>query len=157
MVGQRVARVVENFAAERLRGTIGHHGLVYVLACPASLVAVKEPDFPVRVPARMQDPSTEIPRAAGEAVRSSPRRRSLPLADGGTSFIVQFLVGVQAENPVMTRLAHGKVLLRGEALPRMSDGPRAKFCCDRSEEHTSELQSPVHLVCRLLLEKKKHI
>src|SRR5690348_17639543 len=27
--------------------------------------------------------------------------------------------------------------------------------CWRSEEHTSELQSPVHLVCRLLLEKKK--
>src|SRR5438876_2032329 len=25
---------------------------------------------------------------------------------------------------------------------------------NRSEEHTSELQSPVHLVCRLLLEKK---
>src|SRR5438876_2235099 len=30
----------------------------------------------------------------------------------------------------------------------------AENCC-RSEEHTSELQSPVHLVCRLLLEKKK--
>src|SRR5438876_4606074 len=31
-------------------------------------------------------------------------------------------------------------------------------CCQaRSEEHTSELQSPVHLVCRLLLEKKKEI
>src|SRR5690348_17920534 len=28
-------------------------------------------------------------------------------------------------------------------------------CRWRSEEHTSELQSPVHLVCRLLLEKKK--
>src|SRR5258708_26821770 len=27
----------------------------------------------------------------------------------------------------------------------------------RSEEHTSELQSPDHLVCRLLLEKKKDI
>src|SRR2546429_2457121 len=26
--------------------------------------------------------------------------------------------------------------------------------CDRSEEHTSELQSRLHLVCRLLLEKK---
>src|SRR4051794_41639836 len=26
---------------------------------------------------------------------------------------------------------------------------------ERSEEHTSELQSPVHLVCRLLLEKKE--
>src|SRR5256885_3245995 len=27
----------------------------------------------------------------------------------------------------------------------------------RSEEHTSELQSPCNLVCRLLLEKKKHV
>src|SRR5256884_3040456 len=27
----------------------------------------------------------------------------------------------------------------------------------RSEEHTSELQSRLHLVCRLLLEKKKHL
>src|SRR5258708_24477540 len=29
------------------------------------------------------------------------------------------------------------------------------FVANRSEEHTSELQSPDHLVCRLLLEKKK--
>src|SRR5256885_8763375 len=29
------------------------------------------------------------------------------------------------------------------------------FDIDRSEEHTSELQSPCNLVCRLLLEKKK--
>src|SRR2546426_7009434 len=28
---------------------------------------------------------------------------------------------------------------------------------ERSEEHTSELQSPCNLVCRLLLEKKKYI
>src|SRR5438552_8339875 len=28
---------------------------------------------------------------------------------------------------------------------------------ERSEEHTSELQSPDHLVCRLLLEKKKKL
>src|SRR4051794_41515169 len=32
---------------------------------------------------------------------------------------------------------------------------RAAAGAARSEEHTSELQSPVHLVCRLLLEKKK--
>src|SRR5258708_27529116 len=32
---------------------------------------------------------------------------------------------------------------------------RAAIDHDRSEEHTSELQSPDHLVCRLLLEKKK--
>src|SRR2546429_2466671 len=38
---------------------------------------------------------------------------------------------------------------------------RSRICerrvrrCSRSEEHTSELQSRLHLVCRLLLEKKK--
>src|SRR5690348_18040520 len=32
---------------------------------------------------------------------------------------------------------------------------RSSYASLRSEEHTSELQSPVHLVCRLLLEKKK--
>src|SRR5438552_7836315 len=38
---------------------------------------------------------------------------------------------------------------RGRARYRGGPSPR------RSEEHTSELQSPDHLVCRLLLEKKK--
>src|SRR5258708_8983212 len=49
---------------------------------------------------------------------------------------------------------------------RQFDGGYAEFTCvpatqvqvvktERSEEHTSELQSPDHLVCRLLLEKKK--
>src|SRR5256884_7396601 len=33
--------------------------------------------------------------------------------------------------------------------------PRATEIWTRSEEHTSELQSRLHLVCRLLLEKKK--
>src|SRR5947208_9781499 len=33
--------------------------------------------------------------------------------------------------------------------------PIRELAPDRSEEHTSELQSPDHLVCRLLLEKKK--
>src|SRR5690242_21521445 len=49
------------------------------------------------------------------------------------------------------------------AAPRWSDGPHQSDgpawngpdWSDRSEEHTSELQSHVNLVCRLLLEKKK--
>src|SRR5438552_18607279 len=35
-------------------------------------------------------------------------------------------------------------------------GPQRLIVWVRSEEHTSELQSPDHLVCRLLLEKKKN-
>src|SRR5947208_12258341 len=38
------------------------------------------------------------------------------------------------------------------AAPR---SPGGRLLSTRSEEHTSELQSPDHLVCRLLLEKKK--
>src|SRR5687768_17872771 len=41
----------------------------------------------------------------------------------------------------------------GEVGP-LSDGRRGEHA-GRSEEHTSELQSRLHLVCRLLLEKKK--
>src|SRR5258708_14455709 len=43
---------------------------------------------------------------------------------------------------------------RRESRSGFAAGPRAGW---RSEEHTSELQSPDHLVCRLLLEKKKNI
>src|SRR2546422_7189047 len=41
--------------------------------------------------------------------------------------------------------------------PQVSVGgfPTRSFTPCRSEEHTSELQSRLHLVCRLLLEKKK--
>src|SRR5256885_5784390 len=40
-------------------------------------------------------------------------------------------------------------------LPRSDPVPKqSRFCVGRSEEHTSELQSPCNLVCRLLLEKK---
>src|SRR5258708_36515490 len=39
--------------------------------------------------------------------------------------------------------------------PARGKGRRGRAPTGRSEEHTSELQSPDHLVCRLLLEKKK--
>src|SRR5256885_11811328 len=44
-----------------------------------------------------------------------------------------------------------------DRLPAMFSraGCRSRARCARSEEHTSELQSPCNLVCRLLLEKKK--
>src|SRR5207244_7856016 len=46
-------------------------------------------------------------------------------------------------------LFHDLRLTAAESGLQVDVGPR------RSEEHTSELQSPDHLVCRLLLEKKK--
>src|SRR5690348_17800651 len=54
--------------------------------------------------------------------------------------------GEQTVRVVVTRATWDKVA------PKISPKADVK---PRSEEHTSELQSPVHLVCRLLLEKKK--
>src|SRR5256885_5517807 len=45
--------------------------------------------------------------------------------------------------------------LHGRPNLDLADTARAKLLAYRSEEHTSELQSPCNLVCRLLLEKKK--
>src|SRR5207253_9248771 len=53
-------------------------------------------------------------------------------------------VCVRLHRPLHDRRAHGP-------LPRREEADEAV----RSEEHTSELQSRGHLVCRLLLEKKK--
>src|SRR2546422_2832637 len=52
---------------------------------------------------------------------------------------------------------HGRQLRTGiqVAHPASPSHHAARYRTDRSEEHTSELQSRLHLVCRLLLEKKK--
>src|SRR5258708_23809137 len=47
--------------------------------------------------------------------------------------------------------------LPSTVLSRSITGRAFKSVAYRSEEHTSELQSPDHLVCRLLLEKKNTI
>src|SRR5439155_27284945 len=62
-----------------------------------------------------------------------------------------------ARGPIRPRSSRCKRrALRGASLPATRRArrkrPRAEI---RSEEHTSELQSRGHLVCRLLLEKKK--
>src|SRR5690348_17680881 len=62
----------------------------------------------------------------------------------------EFPVGAIGHDPVEPR-AEGRVTPERVDLP--DHAPERLL--DRSEEHTSELQSPVHLVCRLLLEKKK--
>src|SRR5690242_11273030 len=54
-----------------------------------------------------------------------------------------------AVNKLLGEFHHARVLFRREVRIR------GQMLAQRSEEHTSELQSHVNLVCRLLLEKKK--
>src|SRR5690348_17847802 len=89
-----------------------------------------------------------------------PTRRSSDLGEGGAAGAGDGGAGeAGAEAVVVERQERGE---RGRqpvgrgGVARVAV-PRAHFLADvaaRSEEHTSELQSPVHLVCRLLLEKK---
>src|SRR5256885_12063352 len=61
--------------------------------------------------------------------------------------------------PIVQRIAEcagGCLLLQPRSLWRPEEGQASGLVARRSEEHTSELQSPCNLVCRLLLEKKKN-
>src|SRR5690348_1184280 len=55
--------------------------------------------------------------------------------------------------PDADRISLALVVVPDPLVPRY----RRLYDLERSEEHTSELQSPVHLVCRLLLEKKNSL
>src|SRR2546430_10224376 len=68
---------------------------------------------------------------------------------------------IEADDPVaeadqlghLRRVEHDHLALVGELADQRED---LLLGADRSEEHTSELQSQSNLVCRLLLEKKKN-
>src|SRR5690348_18212385 len=85
-------------------------------------------------------------------IRPPPRSTLFPYTTLFRSRIVYFNQGKVDLKNYLGAADNGKVPAAGVktlAAPKAFEG--------RSEEHTSELQSPVHLVCRLLLEKKNKI
>src|SRR5438132_10827445 len=80
-----------------------------------------------------------------------PQPHTATLAPGGT--LARLNTGpAPASTPQETRHTTSS----GASL-RMGMTPRSTWCASsRSEEHTSELQSHSDIVCRRLLEKKKH-
>src|SRR5207244_12482775 len=88
-------------------------------------------------------------------VRARPRERSMTSIDA-QKLRINF---VESKPQHFQPLAHDAVgrLCFLERLRPAIDQRSSGFPAIRSEEHTSELQSPDHLVCRLLLEKKKKI
>src|SRR5258708_8640045 len=80
---------------------------------------------------------TKVTRAAGNDVAREPADIVGPVCETGDCFLRNWPIDeVKA----------------GDVLAIWTAGAKNSL---RSEEHTSELQSPDHLVCRLLLEKKK--
>src|SRR5260370_10217385 len=82
-------------------------------------------------------------------IRRPPRSTLFPYTTLFRSLVVQ---DAQLGHQVRLRLVR---LVPGEADQAEGQEQRLAGPVDRSEEHTSELQSHLNLVCRLLLEKKK--
>src|SRR2546426_2879948 len=100
---------------------------------------------------------TEDARSLSAKAQEALRRRVVQAVREGLT---------QAEAARLFGVARGTVngwmgLWEREGSPGLKAGRRGRPPCprlappQRSEEHTSELQSPCNLVCRLLLEKKK--
>src|SRR5260370_22484124 len=89
-------------------------------------------------------------------IRRPPRSTLFPY----TTLFRSSASGVSAGTPTMEHLFVYGSLVEPRCLdevlghPFMGERLRARL---RSEEHTSELQSHLNLVCRLLLEKKNHL
>src|SRR2546422_5227210 len=87
-------------------------------------------------------PYTTLFRSYQQVVKTYPNSSRAPSA--------LYKLGLLAEqrgDKAAARTYYARVIA---GYPRSDDDPGV-----RSEEHTSELQSRLHLVCRLLLEKKK--
>src|SRR5437763_12108194 len=80
-------------------------------------------------------------------IRPPPRSTLFPYTTLFRSSAVRFFV-------LDVRI--GEMHLVIEVRQLVLERPGADHELPRSEEHTSELQSPMYLVCRLLLEKKKN-
>src|SRR5690348_17690138 len=87
-------------------------------------------------------------------IRRPPRSTLFPY----TTLFRSFTTSGRRYGPPEEALARDVVSRAAVAVANAQSYERqrsAAYALQRSEEHTSELQSPVHLVCRLLLEKKK--
>src|SRR5256885_6944934 len=85
-------------------------------------------------------------------------RASRSWARVGQARVRQHLACDQADNRYIHRVANITIQARDHQMARgkwRSGRTQSLQREARSEEHTSELQSPCNLVCRLLLEKKK--
>src|SRR2546426_8056978 len=97
-------------------------------------------------------PADELPDAFLDADGGPVAELALgPAQIGGREMHVAGLVGRGLHDGLPTERAANQ----GEQ--PVESHPVAPTDVERSEEHTSELQSPCNLVCRLLLEKKKKI
>src|SRR5690348_14918577 len=93
----------------------------------------------------------ELRRRHGAEQRAELRRALANRGPGSLASTIRSLVSIGVAGHARAPRLHQ---VFAEELPALGYRDVQAIDAPRSEEHTSELQSPVHLVCRLLLEKK---
>src|SRR5256885_6875403 len=88
---------------------------------------------------------------SSDTLTIAPSRAWPALVQTYASFGVPIQGADAARHVIATQYVHAHATFAGERMSRWLECGST-----RSEEHTSELQSPCNLVCRLLLEKKKN-
>src|SRR2546426_6088885 len=132
--------------------TFGHPGNVR----PAHLLVVSEGSFQWRL--RTRGAGGDLPEGGREA-GAGTMPRGIVQTGSGSAFGRATAGSARVFGGNGGRVIfHGGTLAAARDLSHFAAGTRARLPQEaflRSEEHTSELQSPCNLVCRLLLEKKK--
>src|SRR2546426_3765073 len=103
-------------------------------------------------------PATEVAREVQQRLKRLSRTARLKGFRPGKAplTVIAKQFGEQVRAEVLSDLVRSSFAQAvSEQKLRPAGGPRIEPIAMRSEEHTSELQSPCNLVCRLLLEKKK--
>src|SRR5256885_4411078 len=114
----------------------------------------------MRSPLRSRNEASIACRGSGSCPSSDramsgtlgPETRTTPMPPRPTGVAMAAMVSRATSSLGMGRLV---AIEHALYLPLLDDGEDVVHKPVRSEEHTSELQSPCNLVCRLLLEKKK--
>src|SRR5207248_6114054 len=105
--------------------------------------------------------SCPLPAPAPTAFSTLSLHDALPISRFGPDFLIPRPFDPRLISVVAPAVAEA-AMTSGVATRPIKDMPAyrraiGRHVLDRSEEHTSELQSPYDLVCRLLLEKKKRL
>src|ERR1022692_4661818 len=112
----------------------------------------------------LDEVTVELPRrlagmGVGDVVLTADGQTASPGRIHICAFISMFFFFLMIRRPPRSTLFPYTTLFRSLVDAFVDLSPENHFDCafraHRSEEHTSELQSPCNLVCRLLLEKKK--
>ncbi len=128
VIVERLGRSVQQIAPHARYGTFGDDMLVHRIIGPVRMAAIEQANIPIGVAFTVCEPASEEAIASRHRIgrgRRGGRDACAGFAYRGGELGGEPLVGIEAEHPIVTCLAHREILLRAEALPLVRNDPCA--------------------------------